>query len=83
MKLNKGEIYYCPVCGVEIVVSNAGNGDANLRCCNRDMLKKNERAVIYYCERCGAEIVVVYGDDKNLEPFCCNEPMKRLTDSHY
>ncbi len=39
MTIKKGQIFYCPVCGVEVEVRTGGEEVAPLMCCDVDMLE--------------------------------------------
>jgi len=39
MTIKKGQVFYCPVCGLEIEVRKSGENVAPLMCCNVEMLE--------------------------------------------
>ncbi len=70
-----GQVYRCPVCGVEVVVINARTDALDLRCCNRPM-EAVRRVRIYRCPVCGAEVAVLRQGDIAPELVCCGRPME-------
>jgi desulfoferrodoxin-like iron-binding protein len=73
-----GQTYYCTVCGSEVTVIRAMEGDLVPVCCKRPMRKRPELLVVYHCNVCGAEVMVLHGDSENVQPHCCNRPMVKL-----
>ncbi|HBO83737.1 MAG: hypothetical protein A2073_03965 [Deltaproteobacteria bacterium GWC2_42_11] len=76
-KVLKGQVYFCPVCGAEVSVIRAGNGNLAPVCCNTEMILKAVLNPVYYCSVCRSEVMVICGNEDNLEPKCCNRIMKR------
>ncbi len=72
-----GQVYLCPICGAEVSVIKADNGDLAPVCCNEQMVLKKKLNAVYFCPVCKSEIMVVRGNESNLEPICCNKEMQR------
>jgi competence CoiA-like predicted nuclease len=72
----RGIIYRCPVCGAELAVLGDAMGKFLPRCCDQDMVQKDERAAFYFCPVCGAEIAVLKAGEGEFLPRCCDTPMK-------
>jgi len=70
-----GIIYFCPVCGAEVVVVGGTPSAFHPRCCNRDMVPKKQMAVIYTCPVCGSQIMAVSRGQGEFTPRCCNRDM--------
>jgi len=75
MNIEKQEVYYCPVCGAELVVVKGKGGDTELFCCNTEMIKRDNKMKSFYCETCGSELVWTYESGVIPEFICCNIPM--------
>lgn len=73
-----GAVYFCPVCGAEILVVCGNCNNFKPRCCNRDMVLKPHRATIYACPLCGSQVAVVSAGKGVFVPRCCNRPMISL-----
>lgn len=72
---DKGDVFFCPVCGAEITVLNGKGGDFYLHCCNVEMQLVDRSIVFYYCPECAAEVTMLRGEQGNLDLHCCNQPM--------
>jgi desulfoferrodoxin-like iron-binding protein len=72
-----GVVYFCPVCGAEILVVGGHGCCFTPRCCNRDMVIKPHRTIIYTCPVCGSQVAVVRPGNGVFVPRCCNRPMLR------
>jgi len=70
-----GRVRRCLICGAEVSVIRAGDGELAPRCCNQPMVLLPQRHPTYRCPVCGAEIMVIRRGTGPLAPRCCNEPM--------
>ena len=70
-----GQVYRCPVCGVEVMVINAQTGALDLRCCSRPM-EPVRRVPVYRCPVCGAVVAVLRRGETAPELVCCGRPME-------
>jgi len=70
-----GQVYRCLVCGAEVSVVKAAEGELAPRCCNEPMglLPQHHRS--YFCPVCGAEVMAIRLGPGELAPRCCNQPM--------
>jgi hypothetical protein len=74
--VSKGFVYRCPVCGSEVLVVARRMGVFEPQCCNRGMIRLNQKVAFYACPVCGAELSVLYPGDGAFLPECCNTPMR-------
>ena len=74
MAPKKDQVYYCPVCGAEIVVLiNSARLDPV--CCNIPM--ESVRFIQrYICPLCKAEVTILKASKEKVELICCNVEMK-------
>ncbi len=72
--LKKDQVYYCPVCGAEIVVL-INSSKLEPVCCNVSMepVRFIQR---YICPLCKAEVTILKGSKEDVELICCNVKMK-------
>jgi predicted RNA-binding Zn-ribbon protein involved in translation (DUF1610 family) len=71
----RGYVYWCPVCGVEVLVLARAAGRFSPRCCNTDMVLLERRVAFWVCPVCRAEIAVLKEGSGEFRPVCCNVPM--------
>ncbi len=71
----RGCVYWCPVCGVEVVVLAREARRFSPRCCNTDMALLERRVVFWVCPICKAEVGVLKEGAGQFEPVCCNVTM--------
>lgn len=76
--VQKGQSYYCEVCGCEVTVVRAGGAQPEPVCCQRRMTLRDVLFTVLRCPICGAEVTVLDPGTGTLEPICCNEPMEPL-----
>jgi predicted RNA-binding Zn-ribbon protein involved in translation (DUF1610 family) len=78
MNIERHEIYYCLVCGAELVVVKGKGGEAELFCCNTEMIKREQKAKAFVCDICGSELIWTFESGVIPELNCCNEPMRQI-----
>ena len=81
MNLSARDIYYCPVCGAEVVVIRGGSGEAVLRCCNTAMKRRIPGVKFFSCPVCGAEVMWLRESGESPEFRCCNTAMEPVSGS--
>ncbi|MDD5090419.1 MAG: hypothetical protein PHQ23_05830 [Candidatus Wallbacteria bacterium] len=78
MRLNRREMYYCPVCGAEVTAIRGSGFEAELFCCNVPMKKTGRKARVFFCRTCGAELIWAHEAETSPEPGCCGHQMELL-----
>lgn len=74
-KKDKRQVYYCPVCGAEIIVLAKNIGKFTPYCCNEKMELVHRKIFTYFCSVCGIEVCALNGKKQNFIPSCCNKDM--------
>ena len=76
MKISKGIVFNCDICGAEITILNDAEGDFTPKCCNKLMKSQKNKLLFYHCDVCGSELAVLEKGSGDFLPKCCNQDMK-------
>ncbi|MBI5119074.1 hypothetical protein HZA56_21630 [Candidatus Poribacteria bacterium] len=76
--MTRGQTYRCSICGSELVVIKAANGELQPVCCNQPMIPLKQKTQMYRCPICGTEVAVLSSKSSSMRLICCNVPMRIL-----